>query len=245
MDGFITKEYLDTLGIESYEMTVKALGKDAIEAQVMRDMIHQAYKQTLIKSLKNRLHNRIETYLDSEEFLSKNPIFKEEKDKADKFITRYIFLTVNPEPSISLKIILETIKKCCSKVWMKNYMYAIEQRGDTEETAGLKQHIHFIVDIENGKKRHETIRELKNTFKKICTVDSPSVFNIKNIKDADLKNFIKYISGKKKDEIKHPKQIADKIFRYKNKLEPIYGVGEVFELYNNNNETLDDFDYNF
>lgn len=246
MDGFFTKEYLDMFGSQMYEMTVKEMGKEIIEEKVMKEMTHQAFKQCLIQSMKSRLHNQIEIYLDSEEFLNKNPVFKAEKERADKLITRYIFLTVNPEPSITLKTALQVINKCCAKIWMKNYLYVIEQRGIKDgDNMGNGFHIHFIIDTENGKKRHETIRELKNTFKKICIVDKHNIFNIRNIKEKDLMNFIKYITGKKKDEIKHEKQIADRKWRKDNNIEPLYGMGELMEMYNDNKESIEDFDYNF
>lgn len=241
MEKFFIMEFMEEYGTEMAEM----LDKKDIEKKVIEGLINKAYKDELIKSMKRRLHFKIEEYLDSEEFLNSHPIFKEERDRVEKFNTRYIFLTVNPEPSITLKTILEILKKACSKKWMTNYIYSIEQRGDDENEIGKMPHIHLIIDMEIDKKRHEIIRELKNTFKKLCDVSKTSFFNVKNIKDGHLKNFVKYITGVKKDQLKHPKQKIDKLFREKNNLLPLYGEGELYDMYCNNEETVEDFDYNF
>lgn len=244
MEGFITREFLEANGEQMYRMLKESdeSGR-VIEKKVMDEIIHQAYKQELIKKLRQRIGNSIDAYLDSEEFLNNNPIFKAEKERQDKIMTRYLFLTVNPEPSITLKMIIDITKKSVNKVWMKNYLYVYEQRGTTIEEAGLKPHIHMIIDTDIGKKRHEIIRELKNTFKKLCDVNRNEFFNIRNIKDNHLKNYIKYITGRKKDEIKNIKQDVDKEFRKKYQLEPYYGDGELLELVEKNEETILDFDY--
>lgn len=246
MEAFIKKEFYELYGNDRCSLVSQQLGCSKImECAVINDILHKAYKEELIKAMKRRLHFKIEEYLDSEEFLNSHPIFREEKERVEKYKTRYIFLTINPEPSITLKMILDTLKKACSKVWMKNYIYTIEQRGATEDEIGLKPHIHMILDTAIDKKRHEIIREIKNTFKKICDISHTSIFNVKNIKDSHLKNFVNYITGVKKDVIKHPKQRIDKLFRDKYNLLPLYGDGELFEVYSNNEDVTEEFDYNF
>lgn len=228
-------EMISKLGVNEADEILKNSGIETVKYKVLRDIVHQAHKEALIKSLKSRLHLYYEDYLDSEEFLKMFPFFKECKDKAEKLLTKYIFLTINPEPTISLKMFRDTIDKAINKKWMINYIYVIEQRGNSEDDMGRGFHCHFLIDIEN-KKHSEAIRELKNTFKKVCDVSYSSCFNIRNIREEHLIRVIKYITGIKKDAFKHPKQKIDKIFRDINHISNYYHKGDLNKLIEKNEE---------
>lgn len=229
MEHYIITEYSNMVGLADAEDTLKRMGYDYVKSQVLRSAIHQAHKECLIKSLKSRLHLYYEEYLDSEEFLLKFPHFRDCKDKAEKITSRYIFLTVNPEPTITLKMFRDTIEKAVSKKWLINYVYVLEQRGDKDEEMGRGFHAHFIIDTD-GKKYHEAIRELKNTFKKVCDVSYNCVFNIRNIKEEQFIRFIKYIVGIKNQIFKHSKQNMDKIWRDTNHIANYYSKGDISQL---------------
>lgn len=235
MDGFLIDQMITKYGINETDMMLKNNGMETMKYKVLRDIINQAHKEALLKGLKTRLHMYYEDYLDSNEFLEMFPFFKECKDKAEKLLTKYIFLTVNPEPTISLKMFRDIIEKVVKKKWMLNYIYVIEQRGNTPDEMGRGFHCHFLIDVEN-KKHSEAIRELKNTFKKVCDVSYSSCFNIKNIKEEHLKRVIKYITGVKKDAFKHPKQLIDRVFRDTNHISKYYHRGELNKLIEINEE---------
>lgn len=241
MESFVTQEFINIMGLAEAEETIKNMGYDYAKKQVLRSMVHQAHKEALLKSLKSRLHIYYEEYLDSEEFLASFPIFKDCKDKVEKFNTRYIFLTVNPEPTITLKMFRDICEKAISKVWINNYIYVIEQRGNNDEEIGRGFHAHFIIDKEE-KKHHEAVRELKNTFKKVCDVSYSCVFNIRNIKVEQLSRFIKYICGIKAQEFKQPKQLIDVKFRDINHIAAYYAKGELVKMINEEKECVFSFE---
>lgn len=133
----------------------------------------------------------------------------------------FYFLTINPDTSkVSLQTFLKTIEKAISKKWITYYIYVIEQRGETLEEAGKGYHTHIIFN--KGKKHSEVIREMSNSFKKMCDVSNYHLFNLKRIGDEEKNRKIEYITGQKADEEKHLKQSIDKIFREKEKLKSYY-----------------------
>lgn len=242
METFVTGEFIKLYGLETYEYFKDS--KDIINHKVMDNLTQQAMRESLLKCMKNRLHLYFEDYLDSEEFQKAFPIFKEVKEKAEKINTRFIFLTVNPEPSITLNYFRDVINKAINKKWMINYLYVIEQRGDNEDSMGRGFHAHFIIDTD-GKKRHEIIRELKNTFKKVCDISSNCIFNVRNIKEEHLKRFLGYILSMKNQKFKHDKQKIDKRFREINHIANYYGIGDLLKMAESHNEEDEDFEYNF
>ena len=148
-----------------------------------------------------------------------------EKLEVIKNNSKYIFLTVNPNPQISLLEFIRCMEKLMSKTWMTNYLYVFEQRGETIEEVGKGFHFHAIIEKPSNKSYQHIIRELSNTANKVCDTSNYHFYNLKNINDEEKNRKIQYITGRKADEAKHLKQEMDIIFRKNNNLLSYYNIG--------------------
>lgn len=134
----------------------------------------------------------------------------------------HMFITINPPPTLSLEVFINTINKTMSKNWIDGYIYVIEQRGENEEELGKGFHTHILLKLTEHKRKSQTDREIKNTWKKILDVDNYHILNLKYIDDAEQKRKQGYILGEKSEEIKHKKQKMDIVYRQKNNLNKYY-----------------------
>lgn len=148
---------------------------------------------------------------------------KREEPKEERVIINnkeYYFLTINPNPDITLQDFLKTINKALNKVWITSYIYVIEQRGETLDDVGKGFHLHAI--FKKNIKHCKVVSGLSNSFKKMCDTSNYHFFNIKNIDENEKDRKMEYILGKKADEEKHKKQQMDIIFRQNNNLKSYY-----------------------
>ena len=152
-------------------------------------------------------------------------IYEGYKKNIDNKYGNVLFITINPRPDVLLEEFMKAMNKFKSKVWIEDYIYVYEQRGITEEESGKGFHAHFLLWKPDNKKSHEVIRETKNTFKNICSIDNPSILNIKNCKDEDIEKRKNYMLGHKNADIdpsKQVKQEIDLIWRNRNNIENCY-----------------------
>lgn len=152
-------------------------------------------------------------------------IYEGYKKNIDNKYGNILFITVNPRPDVELQVFIKTINKFLSKVWIEDYIYVLEQRGTTEEESGKGFHTHILLWKPDNKKSHEVIRETKNTFKNICSIENPAILNIQNCKEEDLdkrKNYMMGNKGLQNDPSKEIKQQIDIGWRYRNNLKNYY-----------------------
>lgn len=147
------------------------------------------------------------------------------KQEEIKNKTKYIFLTINPNAQITLLEFIKTIEKMMTKSWITNYLYVIEQRGETLDELGKGFHFHLILEKPQAKSYQHMIRELSNTANKVCDTSNFHFFNIKNISEEEKERKIIYLTGIKADAAKHKKQEMDIIFRKNNNLLSYYNIG--------------------
>lgn len=143
---------------------------------------------------------------------------------------KYIFLTINPNPHITLLDFLGKINKMMTKKWITNYLYVFEQRGETLEELGKGFHFHLILEKPKTKKYSEMLRELANSANAVTDSSNYNFFNIKNISEEEKERKIKYLTGRKADDSKHLKQDMDIIFRKNNNLLSYYNIGIMVRL---------------
>lgn len=203
--------------------------KEFVDLQ-SKNSLDKLIKQCALESLKKTITARFNIYwsdfLENEEVCRMYPIFKDievMQDKKDK--CQSVFITVNPRSDVSLKIFKDTLVKATSKSWITNYIYVIEQRGETEDELGKGMHAHILL-FKGKKKLSELVREMGNTFKKLLDVSNSSLLNIQGCKDDDVDKRLNYMLGKKQDENKHLKQEMDILYRQLNALEHHYGKWE-------------------
>lgn len=152
-------------------------------------------------------------------------IYEGYKKNIDVRFGNVIFITVNPRPDIDLLEFMKVLRKYVIKKWIDDYIYVIEQRGITEDESGKGFHSHILIWKPDNKRSSEVIRETKNTFKKICSVDNPSILNIQNCKEEDIEKRKNYMLGLKAlddDPSKEQKQKIDIGFRERNNIEVYY-----------------------
>ncbi|AXH77215.1 MAG: putative replication initiation protein [Cressdnaviricota sp.] len=142
--------------------------------------------------------------------------------------TDWMFITINPKDTVTVKSIMETMNKVISKKWITQYIYVIEQRSiEDEDIKGV--HIHLLLK-RNDKKPAALKTEIKNTCVRICDVSNPHILNFKYLPtDRDVSQSYNYITGAKKDVEKHPKQLKDKIFRKYYNIKEFYS-SELLEI---------------
>lgn len=157
-----------------------------------------------------------------DEIAPKLKLIREELDLSkDKRATDWMFITINPKDSVSIKLILQTMEKLVSKKWIEQYIYVIEQRGiEDEDVRGI--HAHLLLH-RNTKKPAQLKREIQNTCLKICDVSNPHILNFRYLPtDKDVVQSHNYITGTKADVEKHPKQAKDIYFRKYYNIQPFY-----------------------
>lgn len=139
--------------------------------------------------------------------------------------SKYIFLTVNPNAYITLVDFINKINKMMSKKWITNYLYVLEQRGETLAELGKGFHFHAIIEKPKTKSYTHMVRELSNSANAVCDTSNFHFFNIKSISEEECQRKIIYLTGRKADEAKHLKQEMDIVWRHNNNLLSFYNVG--------------------
>jgi len=177
--------------------------------------IHEEDPQVEIDKLYNELWLR-DAY-QRYSYIQREEIIKER--------SKYIFLTINPNPQISLKDFIRCMEKLMSKTWITKYIYVFEQRGETIEEAGKGFHFHAIIEKPSNKSYQHMIRELSSSANKVCDTSNYHFYNLKNIDENEMQRKLKYITEMKADIAKHLKQEMDIIFRKNNNLKSYYNLG--------------------
>ena len=150
-----------------------------------------------------------------------------QKNEEIKNKTKYIFLTINPNPNINLQEFISITTKLMSKPWITNYLYVYEQRGETEADIGKGFHFHAIIEKPTNKSYAHMMRELASSANKLCDTSNFHFYNVKNISEEEKERKIVYTTGRKADTAKHLKQDMDIIWRTNNNLLSMYNVGIV------------------
>lgn len=158
-----------------------------------------------------------------DEFFDK--VVRPRLSKKPKKLENLFWVTVNPKPEVKLDDFLSKLSKASSKVWIKNWYYNIEQRGETLENAGQGLHSHFLI-IPNKYKRISQVRdEFRSTFKGM--IGNPRCIDVKSYPLNLFQDKLDYLEGKKWDDDKQTKIAVDNYFREKNKLLLLYKNGAV------------------
>lgn len=192
--------------------------------------------EIMVKAFKIELENKYRNYyrylLNQKEAEDVLPSLKKVNEiellKDGKITSRYIFITINPNNTVNDRLFMEKAEKAFKKVWIVNYVYVIEQRGENEEELGKGFHIHALIDKGDYRFSH-CVREFKTSFNRMCDTSNIHCFNVSYCKDIDISKRLNYMLGQKKDESKWKKQEFDIVYRKENGFKPYYGEKEYFE----------------
>lgn len=142
----------------------------------------------------------------------------------------YYFITVNPKPDVKLDIFLKLLANFVKRKPITDYVYTIEQRGETIEDCGKGFHAHILVSWDQSMTKR--VRQFAGeTFKRVIGSNSNKIININKIPKEFWKDKIDYMLGIKWDAEKADKLKIDKIFREKNKISILYKHGSVSQIH--------------
>ena len=179
---------------------------------------------------------------------------KKEISLSSKDNTKFVWLTINPRPEVTLSEMKKVVEKFVKRTFIKNYVYVYEQRGSKEngKEAGTGHHCHILFqrDTEAGIKSWDVKKRSKTSFKSITDVDNNSIFNWHNCPEEYIQDKINYMTNKNLDEDhkdKEQKQSMDKEWRKTNKLKEIYYTFNLQKkndmyIYNNGTEESEETD---
>lgn len=213
--------------------------KKKLERQAYDDLYKQLYKHKLRLQCYNgvadiNLQQLYDEVQQQQKIFDDNNMVRE--NEAD-----YMFININPMEDISIEQIQKVMQKLLSKKWLKDAIYVIEQRGKNESELGKGKHIHLLLH-RNGVKPSDIKREIANTIKHICDVETsrksgwktgPYVPLMQQTKT--LKNRLQYMLGNKKTtdkktgeyNFKDVKQEMDRLMRKRLQLQDYYLQGNI------------------
>lgn len=150
-----------------------------------------------------------------------------------KELPTYIFVTINPKPTIELERFKNKIKTFVTSTIFADYLAVLEQRGTTSEALGKGFHAHILF------KRHTPLSEglpptnikqkINRSFKNFCIV-SPHTINIQFITPDFAQDKYDYIIGKNKiNDGKLEKQDGDDEWRKQNKIPDYLGNKNILQ----------------
>lgn len=178
----------------------------------------EAFRKSLLAKYKKFFDEEMENY---EKYF---PILKIQREREDeRFKSNFLFITINPKPSILLPEFMNICSKVVTKPWINKYMYVLEQRGDNDDDIGRGFHLHLLIDKGDYRFSHAR-REFVSSFRKVCDIQNYHTFNFAYCKESDINKRQNYMIGLKADPDKHKKQEYDKKWRKIYNIPDYYGV---------------------
>lgn len=131
-------------------------------------------------------------------------------------LANYAWITVNPKPDVNLEDFTKIIHKMYSKKWITGSLYIFEIGGKNQH-----QHSHGVIKF--NYRKDKVLKELKNTVKNICNVDSNNCFCLRFLNDEKhVLQKIEYMQGQKTED-KMDAVDASQQWRSDNELAEYYG----------------------
>lgn len=157
----------------------------------------------------------------------------------------FIYVTVSPPPSVTVEKILKVASTQAKRVFVKNYWYVIEQRGENSENFKTGIHLHFLIERDLTRlKPCKVIKRLKNGFGQLFPIKNKiRIFNEAQLYaysagyqhsiDLDYaQSKLCYMLGFKIDPKKHLKQPYDLLLRHQLNIPNIFTNLEINYQYN-------------
>jgi len=225
MEKILREIAVEGLTLEEYELG----NLDVVLQQKTRQLDTLFKKKALERVVVQFYTNHFNKLIMEEEFEKFLPLFKDIKADINKFEekTNYIFINVNPAPNHALLYFQQVIEKSLKKVWIKDYCYVLEQRGETLLELGKGFHTHIIIEKTPEKPYSQCIKELGRSFSKVCDTSNFHLYSGAIIKESDINKRREYILGVKNDTQKHLKQQMDIIWRKTEYLKTFYGNSQI------------------
>lgn len=204
----------DGISDKSYEVLKSYfdLKKDLLEKKITK-VLNQEYQLGLIE---DPLLLKIKT-------LEESNTLKLKKQIAEKHKNSYLWVTINPDPKVTLGTFVKTVKRIASYSCFKSYIYVFEQRGTIKGLdIGKGFHAHLLLERNLSYKPTACRQKVaRGCLKIIGNVLNSQWLNFATIGKEFAADKYTYMTALKCIE-KQEKQEADQVFRKKNKLEHVY-----------------------
>jgi hypothetical protein len=150
-------------------------------------------------------------------------------EKGTKVPLEYLFMTVNPKPSISFEQFKGKIFKILKTSLFSQHIAVFEQRGTLEQgDVGRGFHAHILfkrhLPLDKGLPPSNLKQKFKQSLQRYCDVKNNSCLNLQFVGEDFAYDKLQYITGSKTDDGKDLKQVADVVWRKQNYLEKFYGT---------------------
>jgi len=133
----------------------------------------------------------------------------------------FYWITINPKPEASLQRFIALLNNFVKRKPVLDYVYNIEQRGETESDNGKGFHSHLL--IKWVKAQNKYVKQFcVSTFKSVVGYPSEQIINIRRISPDIYNDKLAYLNGLKWDPDKDAKIVQDIIFRKKNNILELY-----------------------
>lgn len=148
---------------------------------------------------------------------------------AEKHNNNYMWITINPKPSVALGEFRKVITRILTKTCFADVLACYEQRAVSKEDLGKGFHVHILVKRNLNYKPIKLKQNIKNSCKKIVgNINADYSINLQTIGTEFAKDKKQYILGEKygKDDegnLKKDKQSMDDIWRKQEGINAYYG----------------------
>jgi uncharacterized protein YqgV (UPF0045/DUF77 family) len=202
-----------------------------IEEPLIRQMVDRIHEEEVIKGFRMAVRTTASRYFqdlllhgEMDEILPAiTQLRKHHKDVVGEKNYPWWHLTINVNYKVvPQEMALKKLHKFLEKAFIKQYVYTIEQRGETDEEIGKGLHFHILVE-QNARDLSTFKTGVKNSFNKICDVSNREILCFKpKVDEQAFKDCYRYLHGIKVDEEKQQRIEIDKKFREKNDFQKIY-----------------------
>lgn len=141
----------------------------------------------------------------------------------------YVLVTIRPKEDETMENLMKCTNKIVNKKWMKdNCLWVYEQKGTSEDEAGIGKHVHIIYKHEGlkqaGKKKSwkKCLEEVTDTCRRMIEIEDNCI-DFKPAPKKDREKIFNYLLGSKASEEKEPAQKIDIFWREKLGLKSHYG----------------------
>ena len=204
---------------------------EKIEDPLIRQMVERIQEEEMVKGFRMAVRTTASKYFQDlllhgeyDEILPAiTQLRRHHKDVVGEKNYPWWHLTVNVNYKVvNQDMAMKKLHKFLEKSFVKQYVYSIEQRGETEEEMGKGLHFHILVE-QNARDLSTFKTGVKNSFNKICDVSNREILCFKPKVDTQaFKDCYRYIHGVKVDEEKHNRIEIDNKFREKNDFQKVY-----------------------
>ena len=174
-------------------------GGDTQQFIKYRDYLDKAEEEIVVKMMKEHLKNEIALGRGNKVQDSLHKSLQLQKQELKKQLSKknnngYMFITINPKPSVTLNDFRKLLKRISCKTCFDKCLYVLEQRGDDEEHMGKGYHAHMLVKRNLNYKPTKLKTNVKNTcVKYVGNIHNENQLNIQTIGEEfaqDKQNYI-------------------------------------------------------